>query len=900
MQFETLPVSMIQIDETGTVRQAFPDITSQGQLRNTLLAKLYPDIRLAAVETPTEILDDYSEAQVEGALSRLAQDGTRFKLAGASGSAKNGKFYAVEERYEKPIAQRFQFWPQAAITYFGILVSDCKVVIEEPDARILVVKDGNFGTNDCRGWMAESLFAKLRIPAGRFYQFRLAFDQTQAKGCFKIMGDDVASALNADIVIPGSCVKPELKLSPLQTIRNLVCDGVRFKGGAVLGIRDWSRSLEFKSSYTLVEHAPLESVTTEIVPQAVAEVKKVVDAALTGEYDALFELLGTSAHQREQEKLSDEEPDELEEYTSFENTLAEALLKADGSGGYLVKHPYVNQKLQKLLARWAFKVCTGGGFRVPAFALADDGFLFLDRGNLVSGSDWIPRNRTIVDAACRRGLVIRYPIRMKEDLLPVETLAPGELTALLQHTLSASGAALSGEETVSLLERQIRLPGTLVLHSQKAKENGGDFDFDLVALLEGNRFPAFVESRFALIDPYIVTKDKREKSKSAYFNFARVAMQAKGNDIGRITNLKTSCLAAGRPDLAYQLVKELQNSLDALKHGTQVDRELVNAIRQEVGSAAWLSYKTARRVSDLPLPLEVEPTDSIGRMYNLLRPHIADLFTAVMPLQEFAGLVTGHPYTEEMREECRRQNRLYASIVQEHIEEAKQQTASVKEAEACVAEAKAAAGTLSPQASQNAKDAAKKAKDAAYARLRRAKTAARGGEERRKAEMKRVTALIREWGAGKRSNRLGWCQALHDLTQKSRFKGSTGSVLFLAFPQEVVDSAVEATGGRPIELRLPEHPDGEIVFDAEGNVFRVDTNQDPAGHTCEKRVFLFRITEEGHVIADGRRAGRVQPFAMQDGKGEIRDGQVILRGLPQKPSVRGLARSIPSPEEENG
>ncbi|MGA8594032.1 MAG: hypothetical protein WB676_04750 [Bryobacteraceae bacterium] len=895
MQFETLPVSMIHIDETGKMEQAFPDTSNQGQLKNTLLSKLYPKIRVATVEIPTEIMDDYAEAQVEGALSRVVLHGTRYKLAGASGSAKNGKFYAVDEQYEKAIAQRFQFWPQAAITYFGILVSDCKVVIEEPNSRILVVKEGSFGTNDCRGWISESLFAKLQLPPGRFYQFRLAFDQTQAKGCFKVMDDDVASALNADIVIPESCVKPEMKLSPLQVLQNMVCDGVRFKGRAVLGIRDWSRNLEFKSSYTLVEHAPLESIMTEIVPQAIEEVKKLVDAALGGNYDALFQLLGTAAHQREQEEL------EGLEHTSYENSLVEALLKADGSGGYLVKHPYIRQKLGSLLARWTFKVCTGGGFRMPAFALADDGFLFLRGSRLVFGSDWIPRERTIAEVSCRRGLVVRYPIRMKEDLLPVEPLALSELATIFERTLRANGAQLTSEEAVWLLERQIRLPGTLVLHSRKAKENGGDFDFDLVAFLEGSGFPKFVQSRFDLTDPYVVTKDKREKSKSAYFNFHRVAMKARGNEIGRITDLKTSCLAAGRRDLAYKLVKELQNALDSLKHGTGIDRELVNKIRNEVKPAPWLAFKKAKCVNDFPIALDTLSTDVIGRMYHLLRPHIDDLFTAVLPLQEFAGLVAGNPYTEDMADECRRVNRMFACIVRTHIAEAQKYAALVAQARAVVEAAKTAAPKLGDKASQKAKENARKSRDAAYAQLRRASAAARNAEERRKEEMKRLADWIRAWGAGKRTNRRGWCQALHDRTQKSTFPGSTASVLFVAFPQEVLDSVVEATGGRPIVLHMPEEPDGEIVFDTEGNVFRVEAYQDGAGSAGEKYVFLFRITEEGKVItSDGRLVDRVQPFAMKEGKGEIRDGQVILTDLRQKPSVKGIGMTLISSEEGNG
>ncbi|MFZ0593277.1 MAG: hypothetical protein WAM39_22660, partial [Bryobacteraceae bacterium] len=112
---------------------------------------------------------------------------------------------------------------------------------------------------------------------------------------------------------------------------------------------------------------------------------------------------------------------------------------------------------------------------------------------------------------------------------------------------------------------------------------------------------------------------------------------------------------------------------------------------------------------------------------------------------------------------------------------------------------------------------------------------------------------------------------------------------------------VEATGGRPIVLHMPEEPDGEVVFDTEGNVFRVEAYQDGAGSAGEKYVFLFRITEEGKVItSDGQLVDRVQPFAMKEGKGEIRDGQVILTDLRQKPSVKGIGMTLISSEEGNG
>src|SRR5205814_1226903 len=130
----------------------------------------------------------------------------------------------------------FQHWPQAAITYFGILVSGCKVLVAEPDLTVLVVEDHVLGTNDCRGWIRRSLFNRLELRDHCFYQFRLAFDKTQAKGSFKVMEDDAAELLDADIVLPESAVKPGLKIP--ATVFSVFGKGRKFRGGAVLGIRE--------------------------------------------------------------------------------------------------------------------------------------------------------------------------------------------------------------------------------------------------------------------------------------------------------------------------------------------------------------------------------------------------------------------------------------------------------------------------------------------------------------------------------------------------------------------------------------------------------------------------------------------------------------------------------------
>ena len=428
-------IQNLEIDRNGRIAPRLHDLEP---IENTLLSVLYPGIKVASVNVPTEPLDDYEESQVENALAKLVWNGVHYKLVGASGSAKKGKFYFVDQEHSKAIAERFQHWPQAAIVYFGILVSSCKVMMEEPDARVLVVPDHKLGTNDCRGWIRRSLFQRLNkkhddellaaqvarlrkerhgsvrdedldeqdrlillhvakqeiarklLPSDRFYQFRMAFHNTQAKGSFKIMEDDVADALEADFVLPESAVKPGLKIPAVMY--SIFGPGRRFAGNVAVGIREVSRPLEFESSYTLVEHAPEDSIQLEILPQAMSQVRKLSGAVSEGRYEELLEVLG-----RHPEKSL---PDGSEQDSGEEFRIVEGLLLADASGE-IVRHPYVNNQLNKLLARWAFKAATSGGFRLPAFALMDDGYLFMKDGKVFSGSDWIPEHRAIVQLASR-------------------------------------------------------------------------------------------------------------------------------------------------------------------------------------------------------------------------------------------------------------------------------------------------------------------------------------------------------------------------------------------------------------------------------------------------------------------------------------------------------------------
>ena len=857
-------IQNLEIDRNGRVAPRLHDLEP---LENTLLSVLYPGIKVASVNVPTEPLDDFEEARVENTLAKVIWNGVHYKLVGASGSAKKGKFYFVDHQHSRSIAERFQHWPQAAIVYMGILVSPCKVMMECPDTRVLVVPDKKLGTNDCRGWIRRSVFRRLQqkhdeeilalqvhrlrkerhglvrdedlsdqekqmlvqiakqeisrklLPSDRFYQFRLAFANTQAKGAFKIMENDVADALEADFVLPESAVKPGLKMPAVMY--SIFGPGRRFRGHVVVGIREVSRQLEFESSYTLVEHAPEDSIQLEILPQAMKQVAKLNEAVGEGRYEELLELLG---------RHPDKSADALEADPNEEFRVVEGLLLADASGE-IVRHPYVNGQLNKLLARWAFKTATGGGFRLPAFALADDGYLFLKDGQVFSGSDWIQEHRAIVPLASRYGLCVRYPIRMVDDLLPFGNLSDDEILSDLNKDLCRSSCTLSEAEVRDLIARQLRLEGTYVLHSETAKKNGGDYDFDWICVVEQDRFPRFVKSRFARGLGQQQGKNKANKARDPWLNLEHVAMKARGNQIGAITDLMTSCRAAGQDELAAQLAIELQKALDSLKWQVQPDLKLIAEIRQQVRKAPWLGFKDQRRISDMPVHVELDKTDRVGLLYNHVRKHIEDLLENKAPIEAFKALVVGEDVSREMLEECRFAKRVYAAMVgkiAERRELLKQQL------EKAISEWEA----VRQHPDKQVRGPKQFAKSQAYA-------ACRADDERGKYEMKAIQAYIRIWAQDKTGNRKGWLQALNRVV--STGERSTGSILFLAFPQEMILKLAERTGGKPVRVQTAKLHPGFVRNDSSGRAFLVE----PTKGGGQKHTFLFKL-KDGKILLDDK------------------------------------------------
>ena len=918
-----LLVKALEIDEKGELKKKVMALDRDSQLENTLLQTLYPGIQVATVDVPRQQLDNFEQARVEQTLTKLAYDGVKYRLIGASASAKLGKYYAVDVAHERPIAERFRNWPEAAMVYFGILVSPCsKGRLEIPKARLMVIEDHELGTNDCRGWIRRSLFQKLQqqryaelfevekaalqakrkepnnltpdqltalaeqaernarskvLPEGRFYQFRLAFGSTQAKGSFKVMDDDVADTLSIDIILPKSSVKPEYKgpsvlhqvLSGLKGVDTRV-----FEGAVVFGIRDISRPLEFKSSYTLTQHAPMDSIETEIIPFALEQVRMISEAAKNNDFEELFRLLGTSESQRAVEETFEAGDDDSEsDYTSVENTIIEAVLKADPTG-YFVKHPHVNKHLQRRLAKWAYKVSTAGGFTLPAFALADDGVLFLHEGKVWSASDWIPQEHAIAPLACERFLLVRYPIRTKEDLLPTRNLHTSGAVERLTAYLQSQGCALREREALDRIVRaQLTLEGVLTMHSQTAKKNGGDYDFDLVSCVDETRFPCFVEDRFSHRVEGTNQKNKLSKKQSPWWNLPQVAMKAKGNSIGRITDLITSCLAEAREDLAERLALELQAALDSLKHGVEPDEEMLREIRKQVNQAPWLKCKRAQHVRDLPLTVQVAQTDRIGALYNIVRKELHEFFTDVLPLEAFRGVISADcTVTREMHDEANQLYRIYWKNLQRMSEIRAGYTEAAAAAEKAVEDA--------PKDAPNRKQL--------FAERAKAQAALHFYEERQHKELKALISFVRKWAERKTDNRLGWLQALYEIV--CRGKGQ-GSIVFYAFPQEVVDQIVERTGGRPITVAIPEMVDGEIEIDREGRVFLVDRVAEPGGESTERHVFLMQVTNDGRILMDYRENGkpvereRIHSFPIQPGRSEVRNGKIVFPETQQRPYV---------------
>lgn len=395
------------------------------------------------------------------------------------------------------------------------------------------------------------------------------------------------------------------------------------------------------------------------------------------------------------------------------------------------------------------------------------------------------------------------------------------------------------------------MEGAYVLHSETAKRNGGDFDFDTVCAIPSNVFPEFVKGRFALESQIEVEekkntgqnknigKNKKEKARSIWWNLEHVAMNARGSgrySIGAITNLKTSCIAAGRIRDNEELAPELQNALDALKWGVKVNEEVVDRIRDEVSDAPWLQLKQVTRVTDLPMHLEIAGTDKVGRLYNYLRKELGDVFEDKRNIEDFRGLFEGNTYSEQMFQECQLVNSIYGDVVHQILDESQPFKDDLDNTQALWNEMRKFEDT--------------KLRGEAWEARNRAQAAFWKNQEYTKERFRDLHLWLHYWSQGKIENRTGWAQALNTVISNGQ---GTGAVLFHAFPQEIVDAFAKQTDGVSVPVRMPDAVDGYVSFDDQQRAYLVERIENADQSIGEKRHFLWQYTGHRTLLFDDTR-----------------------------------------------
>src|ERR1022692_3854895 len=136
----TRKIAILDLDTQGKVTERKTLPGSEIWLDNTVAGHLYPSLKVALVTVPTEMMEWNESANVADGLFNIQFDNTTYRLVGSGGGAKNGKFYFADEVHAPMLHARFQNWPEALISYFGIQTSDCKRILDA-EGTVLVVPD---------------------------------------------------------------------------------------------------------------------------------------------------------------------------------------------------------------------------------------------------------------------------------------------------------------------------------------------------------------------------------------------------------------------------------------------------------------------------------------------------------------------------------------------------------------------------------------------------------------------------------------------------------------------------------------------------------------------------------------------------------------------------------------
>ncbi len=817
-------ITMLKIDRKGNLSQqmdpARPERSMRGPLTTkTILGRRYPGIRIVQITVPTRMTDEQKSC-VRNKLNNIVWNGRRYKLTLATGGLKNGQVICIEEKYAKAVARQYHMVPQAALAYGGIVVNECTKALATFEATIRVVKEGELGTNDGRGWIDEFIFALLKtLDPGHFYQFRMDFianaktlfqdnvldqitgslklglDETpvNAKGVFKVMRNEIGAhpQVAANIVIPDSCLKPGRK--------DLI--GKSFRCVINLGITEQSYDGTTFGGQTVATHAPEEILMTEVFDDCVKLMTDVGEGFHTEGHHELLKKIGS---------VNKSDTDYMR--------LMEACLVADGCGT-MMRHPFVHSGAKRLLAKWMRKLLSGG-IEMQTRALADDGFLIVDNaGKLHHGHDWMPQRAALTDHEGDRSICVRFPVRMREDLLPVEHINRSKATEILSQMFPD----MPLETIEQAVNEQIYLKHVHVLNGKYAKVFGGDFDFDLVYILPATRYPKLVEWRFKMRARTQPTKNKL-KREDGWHEIGRICFDAMSNKVGQITNAIMSAIAAGKLNLVYPLAEELQEEVSGLKHDTSADMKRVEEIKKLIGGEAkWikmLSKDDIRSFDDLPKHIEpLSKGDVIAKFYNKLYVTANKLIGSPRPLSSYAGFFDGLYGDKAISKDHMREASLINGFYGQQTHTAIKHSSKKREALNAARNKQAELRTAGQKEEARNMDDQIRDLEARY--------------EKAQLDTKKGLGFFRNiicgWGEGKaEEDRMYWAAVMNEvLTRKSayaektkqeetnpggkkqdskkQFQPGTGSSLMHAFPQQVVDAIAASTEGKSVLVDSWQH-----------------------------------------------------------------------------------------------
>jgi hypothetical protein len=566
---------MLNLPKLDLASRQWLDLTVP--LRNTLLEALFPGVRFAIVHA--------DPGQYDQMVAALSQPIEGLRLDFASGGRKHGDFFLSDA--DPLVASHFWDTAEKAIAYGGTLVTDCLSVHVVPDLKVLVVEDGDHATGDCHAKAGPQLWALLDGDEQRALQFRLAVLNDDGKG-YLAKGTAVVQK-------PGGPDLPYDLIIPFSAFKSFQPAPGAHEWHAVVGVVGWSAYRPTRVSYTILQWFSKEALDADVWPHAEKKLERLIAAGESTQAAADYFRVGG-----EDADYDPEEP------------LLLNVLCADVHSR-LTHHPYVVDRLARLLRRRWLHLALGGGLRWAGLQglPCDD---LTCPGGQCQGVD-----SKVCAPQLPEGLVIgtRYPVRSWADLrLWLNVHEPG----LTHHQ------------------------GVVWMSHGTALQVGGDFDGDYFLLAPAADFPRLADEINAWRihpKPEVVKVKERLTSPLDGEHLARVAMDNTDNMVGLITYFIAQANAMGRLDLVNALAPELQIAVDKFKYNLSHDLEKIEAIAEQLDRLAWLADQKDPHAF-LRRPLRVanaaKADDSISHLARRVIQHWQPPKLAKRPLVEFAPL----------------------------------------------------------------------------------------------------------------------------------------------------------------------------------------------------------------------------------------------------------------------